>query len=487
MKITVVSLGPDSPEFLTLGAAEALLDAQAVLLRTGWHGAAAWLEKNRVPYRTLDALYDEADDFDELAQSAADEIVRFFEETPKGVYGVPDPACDETVAELVRRGAELKVLAGVTQASHARAQALEAGFPGDEGALSIPAADLRVQDINPSLPLVLTELDSKLAAGDLKLKLMEVYDAEMEVLLSGERIALEDLDRQADERYDHLTSVFLPASPLSARTRYTFGDLLDIMARLRRRGDGCPWDTQQTHESLRQYMLEEAHEVVAAINEGDPDRIADELGDVMLQVAFHARVAEEHAEFTITDVTSAICRKMIHRHRHIFGDRSCAAADNVSKGREQIIKDWEQIKKEEKGLRSTSEVMRDVPDSLPALMRASKVQNKAHQIGFDWDDPREALDKISEENDEVRQELDAGRDPEKEFGDLLFAAAHAARLCGVQPELALDRAIEKFIRRFEFMEQAAQDEGKSLSGMTLKQMETYWARAKRHEKEAKEE
>ena len=480
MKITVVSLGPDSPEFLTLGAAEALLDAQAVLLRTGWHGVAAWLEKNRVQYRTLDALYDEADDFDELAQSAADEIVRFFEETPKGVYGVPDPACDETVAELVRRGAELKVLAGVTQASHARVQALEAGFPGDEGALSIPAADLRVQDINPSLPLVLTELDSKLAAGDLKLRLMEVYDAEMEVLLSGERIALEDLDRQADERYDHLTSVFLPASPLSARTRYTFGDLLDIMARLRRRGDGCPWDTQQTHESLRQYMLEEAHEVVAAINEGEPDRVADELGDVMLQVVFHSRIAEEHAEFTIADVTTAICGKMIHRHRHIFGDSSCATAEDV-------VQSWEQIKKEEKGLRSTSEAMRDVPASLPALMRASKVQNKAHQVGFDWDDPRLALDKISEENGEVREELDAGCDPEEEFGDLLFAAAHAARLCGVQPELALDRAVEKYISRFEYMEQAAKKDGKSLAEMTLSEMEPYWALAKRREKEAKQE
>ena len=483
--ITVVALGPESPEFLTLGAAEALLDAPAVLLRTGRHGAAAWLEKNRVPYRTLDALYDETEDYDELAQAAAGAVLRFAEENPKGVYAVPDPSADETVAELARRGAALHILAGVTQADTARARALENGFSGDQGALTLSAADLRVQDLNPSLPLVLTELNSRLAASDLKLKLLEIYSAETEVLFDSRRVALEDLDRQ--EHYDHLTSVFVPASPLHERDRYTFGDLLDIMARLRRLPDGCPWDLQQTHESLRQYMLEEAHEVVAAINEGDPDRIADELGDVMLQVAFHARVAEEHAEFTITDVTSAICRKMIHRHRHIFGDLSCAAADNVSKGREQIIKDWEQIKKEEKGLRSTSEVMRDVPDSLPALMRASKVQNKAHQIGFDWDDPREALDKISEENDEVRQELDAGRDPEEEFGDLLFAAAHAARLCGVQPELALDRAIEKFIRRFEFMEQAAQDEGKSLSGMTLKQMETYWARAKRHEKEAKEE
>lgn len=475
--ITVVALGPESPEFLTLGAAEALLDAPAVLLRTGRHGVAAWLEKNLVPYKTLDALYDETEDYDELAQAAADAVLRFAQTTPSGVYAVPDPTGDETVAELVRRGVPLRVLAGVTQTDAARARALENGFAGDQGVAAFPAADLRVQDLNPSLPLVLTELNSRLTAGDVKLKLLEIYDAETQVQFDSQRIALEDLDRQ--EHYDHLTSVYLPASPLSERTRYTFGDLLDIMARLRRRGDGCPWDLEQTHESLRQYMLEEAHEVVAAINVGDPDRIADELGDVMLQVVFHSRVAEEHAEFAITDVTSAICKKMISRHRHIFGDRSCADAEEVSKS-------WEQIKKEEKGLRSTSEVMRDVPDSLPALMRASKVQNKAHQIGFDWADPREALDKISEENGEVREELDAGRDPEEEFGDLLFAAAHAARLCGVQPELALDKATEKFIRRFEFMEQAAQSEGKTLSGMTLAQMESYWAQAKRHEKEAKE-
>ena len=230
--ITVVALGPESPEFLTLGAAEALLDAPAVLLRTGRHGAAAWLEKNRVPYRTLDALYDETEDYDELAQAAAGSVLRFAEENPKGVYAVPDPSADETVAELARRGAALHILAGVTQADTARARALENGFSGDQGALTLSAADLRVQDLNPSLPLVLTELNSRLAASDLKLKLLEIYSAETEVLFDSRRVALEDLDRQ--EHYDHLTSVFVPASPLHERDRYTFGDLLDIMARLRR-------------------------------------------------------------------------------------------------------------------------------------------------------------------------------------------------------------------------------------------------------------
>lgn len=477
MNLTVVAIGPESPQLLTLGAAEALKGAPALLLRTGRHGVAGWLEENGIAFETLDALYDGAEDFDELAQAAADAVARFAAKNPHGVYAVPDPVTDETVAELVRRGAKLNILPGVSQADCARTQAIEKGFDAGEGAVCLPAAALSAVEINPARPLVLTEVNSRLQAGEVKLKLMEIYDADMPVLVGEKRVPLSEMDRL--KHYDHLTHVYVPESPMAERTRYTFGDLLSIMARLRRRGDGCPWDMEQTHETLRQYMLEEAHEVVAAINGGDPDRIADELGDVMLQVVFHARVAEEHANFNIHDVTTAICGKMISRHRHIFGDRHCATA-------EEVHRSWEQIKKEEKGLKSTSEVMRDVPESLPALMRASKVQNKAHQIGFDWDDPRDALDKITEENGEVREELAAGRDPEEEFGDLLFAAAHAARLCGVQPELALDRATEKFIRRFETMEAAAQAEGKQLAGMTLAEMEAYWALAKRVEKEGKQ-
>ncbi len=474
MALTIVAIGPDSPDLLTLGAAQALREASAVLLRTGRHGVAAWLKENSIAFETLDALYESAEDFDALARAAAEAVMRFSQRVPGGVYAVPDPTNDETVAELLRRGVEIKALCGVTQGGCAAVQALCCGTVVEEGALCIPAAALRVQEINPARALILTEIDSRLRAGEAKLKLLEIYPPQFCVVLGGKVIALCDLDRQ--KRYDHLSCAYLPPCPLKERSRFTFNDLLDIMVRLRRRGDGCPWDLQQTHESLRQYLIEEAHEAVAAINGGDPERMADELGDVLLQVVFHAQVAAEHATFTITDITSAICAKMISRHRHIFGENQCATA-------EEVLNSWEQIKKEEKGLKSTADVMRDVPQGLPALMRASKVQNKAHQVGFDWAAPLQALEKVTEETDEVRAELAAGRDPQEEFGDLLFAAAHAARLSGVQPELALDQATEKFIRRFAAMEKAAQSAGATLSAMTLAQMETLWEQAKRTERE----
>ncbi len=473
-RLTVVALGPDRAEQLTLEAADALRSASAVLLRTGLHGAADWMDGQGVRYETLDALYESADDFDGLNEAAAAEILRKMDGGGSLCYGVPDPMTDATVAELKKSGVAMRVIAGVTQTSLACAGALESSLPAQGGYVTLAAVDLTGFQLNPALPLIITELNSRLLAGEVKVQLLTLYAPETQVLLGRASIPLELLDRQ--KHYDHLTTVYIPASPLTERVRYTFADLLDVMARLRRPGDGCPWDLEQTHETLREYMIEEAYELVDAVNQGDAMRIADELGDVLLQVVFHAQVAIEHGEFDIDDVTTAICHKMITRHAHIFGDIHCETADDV-------LKSWENIKKKEKGLRSAAESMRDIPGHLPALMRAGKVQKKARQVGFDWDSPLLALDKVLEEAGEVRAELDVGRDPAEELGDLLFAAVNVARLAGVQSELALGEATAKFVRRFEAMEAAILADGKNLSGMTLAEMDAYWDAVKRAERD----
>lgn len=472
--LLVVAIGPDDPGHLTLEAADALTGAGRVLLRTGRHGVTKWLASRGLVFSTLDALYDAAGDFDELNARAAEAVQREREADPSLCYAVPDPLTDATIAALKARGVPLRVISGVTLADLMRSSALETELPGEDGAVCLSAPRFLQHRIDPSLPLLVTEVNSRLLAGEVKLRLLDVYAPDLRVLFGNRVIALEALDRQA--RYDHLSAVYLPAAPLSDRSRYTFGDLLSVMARLRRADDGCPWDREQTHQTLREYLIEEAYEVVEAIDSGDDERIADELGDVLLQVVFHAQVGAEHGTFGISDVTTAICRKMITRHAHIFGDVRCDTAEDV-------IRSWEAIKKKEKGLRETAEVMRDVPGHLPALMRASKVQKKARQVGFDWDNPGDALEKVREEADEVREELGARRDPEAEIGDLLFAAVNVARLCGVQPELALSAATEKFIRRFERMERAIAADGKKLAGMTLPEMDAYWNVVKRTEKE----
>lgn len=259
--------------------------------------------------------------------------------------------------------------------------------------------------------------------------------------------------------------------------RYSFKDLLDIMTRLRA-PDGCPWDREQDHKSLKRYLIEESYEVLEAIDEENPDKLKDELGDLLLQVVFHAQIAKEAGTFDMDDVIDGVCKKMISRHRHVFGDEEAQNSDDV-------MKIWEEVKKSEKGYKTQTQVLKDVPSNLPALMRSFKVQQKAAQVGFDWDNTEDAFKKILEETNELSQAYKQG-DPayiEEEIGDLLFAVVNVARFLKVQPELALTATVNKFIRRFEYVETKAREQGKNLNEMTLNEMDALWDEAKSLEKE----
>lgn len=264
------------------------------------------------------------------------------------------------------------------------------------------------------------------------------------------------------------------------REHYTIDDLLAVMDFLRS-PDGCPWDREQTHASLAKNMLEEAYEVVDAIGTGNPARLSDELGDVLMQVVFHADIAEAAGQFDFNDVIGGICRKLITRHTHVFGtDEALTAAE--------VMETWEKNKRLEKGLTTVSSSLREVTRSLPALTRSHKVQHKAAAVGFDWPDPTGAADKIEEELAEVREAAALTADPaqdsghlEEEVGDLLFSVVNYARKLGIQPEMALDKACEKFIRRFTRMEDAVSSAGASLADMDLAAMDGWWERMKQQE------
>ncbi len=480
-KITVVSLGPGAPDYLTLGALDVLESVRTVILRTGRHGTCAELDKRSIAYTSLDALYEECDDFDALNARV---VQTLWEAAAKGpvAYGVADPMTDDTVHALLESAGlenQVTVLAGVPLSAPLFGAIPK--MPSGEAVRILPASACDKAVLIPTEPVLITELNSRLLAGEVKGWLMTLHEPESmiyfyppseKVKRAFVQIPLADLDRQ--KKFDHTCAVYVPAAAMLGRSRHDFFDLVKVMEKLRA-PDGCPWDKEQTHESLRPYLLEEAYEAVSAINDGDMDHVADELGDVLLQVVFHAQIGSQHGEFDIHDVTTAVCRKMISRHAHIFGEVKCDTA-------EEVLVSWDKLKRQERGLTSQAAVMEDVPKHLPALMRAVKVQQKAKQVGFDWDDPKDALQKVTEEAQEVLEELEKGTDPGEELGDLLFAVVNVSRLCKKQPELLLMAAVEKFIRRFERMEKAIVEDGKALELLTLSEMDVYWKAGKLLEK-----
>jgi len=263
------------------------------------------------------------------------------------------------------------------------------------------------------------------------------------------------------------------------KDKYEFSDLVEIM-KLLRSEKGCPWDRDQNHESLKKYLIEETYEVLEAIDLKDKDKLCEELGDLLLQVVFHAQIGSEEGTFNIDDVITSICRKMILRHTHVFGGDKAETPD-------EVVDNWEAIKRKEKDVKSHTEVLRDVPSNLPALMRSYKVQQKAAQVGFDWDNIQDVFDKVDEEIRELK-DVYTSKNVERisdEMEDVFFALVNLSRFLKVQPELALTGTINKFIKRFEYIEQESLKAGRKLEEMTLSEMDELWNKAKIHISEEK--
>jgi len=259
------------------------------------------------------------------------------------------------------------------------------------------------------------------------------------------------------------------------KEKYTYEDLLEIM-RILRCPEGCVWDREQDHKSIRRSFIEETYEAVEAIDNDDPVLLQEELGDVLLQVVFHAQIEAEAGRFTMDDVADGICKKMIYRHPHVFGSVEVKNSD-------EVLTNWDALKQKEKHQKSTTETLESVARSLPGLIRAEKVQHKAAKVGFDWDEVSGALDKVREETAEVARAINGDGDPSEELGDLLFAVVNVARFLKTDPEDAINRTTDKFIRRFAQVEQAAKDAGHSLSEMSLAEMDALWDAAKQKEHE----
>lgn len=256
------------------------------------------------------------------------------------------------------------------------------------------------------------------------------------------------------------------------KERYDVNDLIDIVEILRSPG-GCPWDIEQDHKSIRRDFLEETYEVIEAINKEDKDGLLEELGDVLLQVVFHAQIEREKNSFDLNDVADGVCKKMIERHPHVFGNVNAETS-------EQVLENWDVIKKQTKQQKSQTESMLSIPREFPALMRADKVQKKAAKVGFDWESVDGAFDKVSEELAELKEAVIMGvvENANEELGDLLFSVVNVSRFISVDSEEALTNATDKFIDRFSKVEKMAEEKGINMKETDLSELDKLWDLAK---------
>lgn len=421
MSITVVGLGLERGQ-LTAEAQDLLRSGTRVMLRTAHCDAARWMREQGLAFEALDALYDEAEDFDRLNDRLAARVTELAGDGEL-IYGVLDLR-DESVKRLAARA--VRYVPGVPVDAALADSALGP-------TLQLAACDCEDVQFEAGLNVLAREIASRELASQLKLRLMERFPERHPVLLAlggGEILTttLDELDRLPD--YDHRTCAFLSAErDLKKLTRYGFNELNRVV-RILRGPDGCPWDRAQTHATIRMNAVEEAWEVVDAIEADDTDALYDELGDLVLQAALHAEIARQHGEFAIDDVTSAITGKLIHRHRHVFGEADAATP-------EAGLRLWDQIKREDRKLKGKAEAMRAVTRALPQLMRAEKLLRH-------MDEPP------ADEQAALRARVDGlggADDAELAIGELLLSVVRLARSRGVKAELALGRALEALIAR----------------------------------------
>ncbi|GAA0110366.1 bifunctional methyltransferase/pyrophosphohydrolase YabN [Clostridium tertium] len=481
--IKIIGLGPGAPEALTIGAVKALEEGENIYFRTEKHPTVDYLRGKIKEFKTYDHYYETSESFDQVYNSIAEDIVSKYKEDEEIIYAVPGHplVAEKSVFNLMNlcdeKGISYEILPAV---SFIDAMMDVLKIDPIEGLKVIDAFDMKNQILDKRIGTIITQVYNPLIASEVKLRLLEYYNDETEIyyvraagIVSEEsvrKIPIYELDMQED--IDYLTSIYIPKD---MDNKKDFNDLVEIIDTLRGE-NGCPWDMEQTHESIKNQLLEEAYEVIDSINNDDIDGIVEELGDVLLHVVFHASLGKDDGYFNIYDILESICNKMIYRHPHVFSD------EKVNNSGE-VLENWEELKKKEKSFNTVTEEMNAIAKALPSLIRAHKVQKKAAKVGFDWDDIEDTALKVQEELKEV---LDVYKSNNKEkikdeVGDLIFACVNVARKLNIDEEEAVNSTIQKFIRRFSFIEEEALKSNKNLNEMTLKEMDLLWEQAKNKE------
>jgi len=499
-EIYVVGLGPGDPLDLPPINLSLLRQGSGVYLRTAYHPVVAFLENEGIRYQTFDDIYETSRSFDEVYQRMAARLLELaISENRPVVFAVPGhPLVGETVVRILldeapRKNVKVSVwpapsfLANIY--SLLRIDPMEGLLVVDAFQLCSFARKSGKFTVPPETGVIVSQVYNRVMASEVKLTLMEhlpdtqtVYVVRAAGIPGEEKVKkcpLFELDRQ--HSFDHLTAVYVPPLPYlgeeasSKPSSYPLDPLVEVMERLLGPG-GCPWDRQQTHQTLKKYLIEEAYEVIEAIDQEDMHKLCEELGDLLLQVVFHATLARKRGDFDINKVIAGITEKLVRRHPHVFGTKEVKDA-------RQVLVNWEEIKHSEKEKKQRKSLMEGIPRCLPALQKADKVQAKASLVGFDWPDVSGAVAKMEEELREFKAAF-KGKDLQEinsEIGDLLFAVVNVARLLGVDAEDALRSAVDKFIRRFQKMEEKARTRNLKLDQLSLDELDQLWEEAKKEE------
>lgn len=532
-EVLVIGLGPGSFDQLSLGAWQALSEGNPIYLRTEKHPVVKELTAQGIKFTSFDYLYEQKADFSEVYEGIAEQLISELKADPaleRIIYAVPGhPLVGETAVKLLlektAEESELKVtILPAVSFVDSLINILQLDLIS--GVTILDALSFKQEQLNTLQHHIFTQVYSRFVASDLKLSLLEIYPADHPVTvikaagIPGEektaQVVLSELDHLT--WYDHLTSVYLPPLeekiPNSLFANYALDPLVNVLDKLLS-PEGCPWDREQNHATLKPCLIEEMYEVIEAIDCQDMIKLKEELGDVLLQVVFHTALAQGRGDFDLNDVVGGITEKMIRRHPHVFGEV-------IVKNTADVLKNWEQIKKAEKGNNISDEkIMTSINKSLPALLMAQEVQKKARKVGFDWDDLQGPMEKVKEELQELEEAISAQNkagkskdgvnntssvasesngskisstdnvsngnklsnvsnldNVEEELGDLLFAVVNLGRFIKVSPEGALYKTIRKFIRRFNYLEQEIGEKGQKWGELDLQELDKIWERAK---------
>ncbi len=489
--ITIVGLGPGGSDLWTQAARKILTSSREIWLRTARHPAVESLRENgTAEIHSFDAWYEEAVDFASLYDRITDRILELGAREQGVVYAVPgSPTVGEaTVARIRSRaageGLAVKLIPGLSFVEPTLAALGIDGLDGLQIADASQLADQHHPPLDPDRPALIAQLYNRRQASQVKLTLMNAYPDDHPVALvraagTDQQQVIDcrlfELDRQPG--IDHLTTLYLPPMPHASG----LPAFQETVAHLRA-PEGCPWDREQTHQSLRPYLMEECYEVLAALDAEDYEALAEELGDLLLQIVLHSQIATEHGEFQMAGIIRQVDEKIRRRHPHVF-------ADVKVRGVEDVLTNWEAIKKTERAgvegeaageTASHDSVLDGVPRAMPALARAQAISKRAVRVGFEWPDMGGVLDKLVEEAREVA-EAETPEEREAEIGDLLFVAVNLARWLDVDAESALRATNERFTRRFRTLERLAYERGQKLTDLDINGLDLLWEEAKRIE------
>ncbi|QTN01269.1 nucleoside triphosphate pyrophosphohydrolase [Sediminibacillus dalangtanensis] len=477
--VEIIGLGAGDINQLPLGIYRKLIDhKEQIYVRTLDHPVIEHLKQEGVTFASFDEIYEKNQEFssvyEEIAALLADAAVKH-----DVIYAVPGhPMLAEKTVQLLLENDKLHVSVTGGQ-SYLDALFTTLRIDPIDGFQFVDANSFKRNELEYRHHIVFCQVYDAFIASEVKLTLLEDLSPEHPVTIveaagsSQEKVVtipLVELDQSA--RLSNLTSVYV-APVADTALNHHFFRLREVIAQLRG-PNGCPWDKKQTHESLRQYLLEEAYEFIEAVNAKDDEAMIEEIGDVLLQVMLHSQIGEDEGFFTIDDVISTLTNKMIRRHPHVFGE---AIADTA----EEVVDNWQKIKAEEK--QAAPSLLSGIPIELPQLTAAEELQKKAAKVGFDWGNAEPIWEKLHEELEEWREAIKEKKheEIEKEFGDFLFAIVNLARYYKINPELSLNRTNTKFRDRFAYIEEQTALSGKNMGDMTLEELDHYWNEAKKME------